>query len=140
MSKVLAVCAGLLLASIGLSAAVAAEPTANVAGDWVYAHAKLVEADGKTYNTSVSGGLKLSADGKFEQSRRIGTVLNPGKGTYSVKGDELTLKYTDGSKTDRYRFTLGKHKEQSGQEFVALTLRSQSADGSGFEYLLTRAK
>jgi hypothetical protein len=108
-----------------------------VSGDWVYAFAELVEGE-KTYKTSVSGELKLTADGKFQQSRRIGGVLNPGKGSYTVKKDQLVLKYADGSKSDTYTFTLGSHTDSKGTKFKALTLTSKSKDGSGFKYLLTK--
>jgi hypothetical protein len=119
-----------------------ATPLANaadapVAGDWAYSFAELIEGE-KTYKTSVSGELKLTADGKFQQSRRIGGVLNPGKGTYTIKKDQLVLKYADGSKSDIYSFKLGSHTDSKGTKFKALTLVSKSKDGSGFKYLLTK--
>lgn len=110
----------------------------QVKGEWVYAFAHLIEADGKTYKTSVSGELKLTSDGKFEQSRRIGGVLNAGKGVYQVTGKQLVLRYADGSKPDHYTVTVGTHTDSEGTTFDALTLESKSDDGSGFKFLLTR--
>ena len=109
-------------------------------GDWTYASAVLTEADGKSYNSTVSGALKLDANGQFEQSRRIGGILNGGKGNYTVKGDIVVLKYSDGSKSDTYTFSVGEHVDSAGTKFKALTLLSKSADGSSFKYLLTKAK
>ena len=120
----------------GACVAVADEP--NLQGNWVYAFAELLEADGKAYKTSVSGGLKLTAAGQFEQSRRIGGVLNAGKGTFTVSGKKIVLKYSDGSKPDTYTFTIGSHTDSAGTQFKALTLISKSSDGSGFKYLLTK--
>ncbi|MGV3484189.1 MAG: hypothetical protein ACO1RT_07215 [Planctomycetaceae bacterium] len=114
----------------------AAEPA--VAGEWVYSFAELIEADGKAYKTSVSGKLKLTETGKFEQSRRIGGVLNAGKGDYTVAKNQIVLRYEDGSKSDRYRFVVGTHTDSAGTKFDALTLTSKSDDGSGFKYLLTK--
>lgn len=130
----LAVC---LLMSAACNATAAADK--SVQGDWTYASAVLVEG-AKEYKSNVSGGLKLTADGKFEQSRRIGGILNPGKGTYAVKGDQITLTYADGSKTDKYTFIVGDHTDSEGTKFKALTLTSKSDDGSSFKYLLTKPK
>lgn len=135
MRVLLCVCA-----AVCLSPVVAQAADASVVGDWVYSFAELIEADGKTYKTSVSGGLKLNAAGEFEQSRRIGGVLNAGKGTYTVKGKQLVLKYADGSKSDTYTFKIGSHTDSQGTKFKALTLVSKSKDGSGFKYLLTKKR
>jgi len=125
-----------LLVVCGISFTAAAEP--DVQGNWVYSFAELLEADGKAYKTSVSGGLKLTAAGQFEQSRRIGGVLNAGKGSFKLSGKQIVLKYDDGSKSDTYTFILGSHTDSAGTQFKALTLISKSNDGSGFKYLLTK--
>ena len=127
---------GFLLLFCSVSFTVAAEP--KLQGNWLYSFAELLEADGKAYKTSVSGGLKLTATGQFEQSRRIGGVLNAGKGTFTVSGKQIVLKYDDGSKPDTYTFTFGSHTDSAGTQFQALTLISKSSDGSGFKYLLTK--
>jgi hypothetical protein len=126
-----------LLVVAGCTSSPAGAAESPVAGDWVYSFAELIEGE-KTYKTSVSGELKLTADGKFQQSRRIGGVLNPGKGTYTVQKDRLVLKYADGSKPDTYTFQIGSHTDSQGTKFKALTLTSKSSDGSGFKYLLTK--
>ncbi len=97
-------------------------------GHWVYASG---ESEGST--TAVYGDLKLSADGTFEDNRRIGGIGGFRTGTFTVKGDQLTLSFDGGKNTQTYAFSFGTSKDNAGKEFRTLLLK-----GTGLSFLLTR--
>ncbi|HYE72441.1 MAG TPA: lipocalin family protein [Blastocatellia bacterium] len=103
-------------------------PVNQLYGHWVYASG---ESGGKT--TAVYGDLKFTSDGKFDDSRRIGGIGGFRRGTFSVRGDQLTLKFDDGKNSQTYRFSFGTKRDKDGKEFKTLLLR-----GNDLSFLLTK--
>ena len=97
-------------------------------GHWVYASG---ESGGKT--TAVYGDLKFTGAGKFDDSRRIGGIGGFRRGTFSVKGDQLTLKFDDGKNSQTYSFSFGTKRDKDGKEFKTLLLK-----GNDLSFLLTK--
>lgn len=97
-------------------------------GHWVYASG---ESGGKS--TAVYGDLKFTSDGKFDDSRRIGGIGGFRRGAFSVKGDQLTLKFDDGKNSQTYTFSFGAKRDKDGKEFKTLLLR-----GNDLSFLLTK--
>jgi hypothetical protein len=97
-------------------------------GHWVYASG---ESGGKS--TAVYGDLKFTSDGKFDDSRRIGGIGGFRRGSFSVKGDQLTLKFDDGKNSQTYSFSFGTKRDKDGKEFKTLLLR-----GNDLSFLLTK--
>lgn len=100
----------------------------QLSGHWVYASG---ESGGKS--TAVYGDLKFTSDGKFDDSRRIGGIGGFRRGTFSVKGDQLTLKFDDGKNSQTYTFSFGTKRDKDGKEFKTLLLR-----GNDLSFLLTK--
>jgi hypothetical protein len=119
----------LLLAGLLLVVPLAeAAGKASLQGHWKYASG---ESEGST--TSVYGDLKFRADGSFDDSRRIGGIGGFRKGSYSVSGDRLTLKYDGGKSSQTYTFAFGTSTDRDGKAFQTLLLR-----GTGLSFVLTR--
>ena len=95
-------------------------------GSWYYASG---ESEGRT--SSVSGDLKFTADGKFEDNRYIGGIGGFRKGSYRVSGDKLTLN-SDNGDTQTYRFSFGT-TQSGGKKVETLLLR-----GTGLSFILGR--
>ena len=108
--------------------ACAGEGSAGLQGHWVYASG---ESEGST--TSVSGDLTFTAEGTFDDSRRIGGIGGFRKGTFSVSGDKVTLTYDKGKGSQTYAFSFGENADADGKKFKTLLLR-----GTGLSFLLTR--
>jgi hypothetical protein len=125
ITRNLLVYTALVLGGITACSSGASDP---LVGHWVYASG---ESEGKT--TSVSGDMKFTADGKFDDSRRIGGIGGFRKGTYAASGDKLTLTYDGGKGTQTYSFSFGKSKDVAGKEFATLLLR-----GTGLSFVLTK--
>jgi hypothetical protein len=103
-------------------------PATQLYGHWVYASGA---SGGRS--TSVSGDLKISSDGKFDDSRRIGGIGGFRRGTFTVKGDQLTLKFDDGKNSQTYTISFGTQKDKTGKEFKTLILK-----GNDLSFLLTK--
>jgi hypothetical protein len=102
--------------------------TERLHGHWIYASG---ESEGRT--ASVSGDLKFTPDGKFDDSRRIGGIGGYRKGTYKVSGDKLTLSYDGGKNSQTYVFSFGTSTDAAGKSFTTLLLR-----GTGLSFVLTK--
>jgi hypothetical protein len=118
----------LLLLGLLLGATAQAAGKDRLAGHWKYASG---ESEGS--NTAVYGDLKLKADGTFEDNRRIGGIGGFRKGSYSVSGERVTLKYDGGKSSQTYTFAFGTQQDRTGKAFETLLLR-----GTGLSFLLTR--
>jgi hypothetical protein len=106
--------------------------TARLLGDWAYVTAFFPRPDGTMATQSIGGDFTLRRDMTWTHYRRIGSVVANGKGTYTVRGDVLTLKHDDGASKDLvYKFVLGTHTDERGT-FRALTLNFSD----GWAYML----
>jgi hypothetical protein len=107
---------------------------AQAAGkDSLYGHWKYASGESEGSTTAVYGDLKLRKDGSFEDNRRIGGIGGFRKGTFSVSGNRVTLKYDGGKSSQTYTYAFGTGKDRDGKTFETLLLR-----GTGLSFLLTR--
>ena len=107
-------------------------------GTWKYSSAIMVDEEGKTYNSTVSGTLDLNKNGTWKMSRYIGSIGGFGDGKFSAKNGAITLRNKTGGIEFDGKYTLGTHKDSDGKVFQALTLDKKSKDGSRLTYLLVR--
>ena len=116
-------------------------PPEGLYARWDYIGATLWEADGTDRTVSVDGHLTLNSDRTWDHFRYIGGVTAIGEGSFSVKGDTITLKHTSASADLVYTFALGSEADPAGGTRRTLVLSSSKVPGeSWFDYALREHK